>query len=235
MTNERPVRAAIVDYGLGNLFSVRNACQAVGIEATITSERVQIRRAELVLLPGVGAFGDAMTSLRARGLVPVLREVAESGTCLAGVCLGLQLLFTESEEFGHHEGLNLIPGRVVKFRDPVGDRGRLKVPQVGWNQVYAARRDATPEGGCPPSWRGTPLETLPDGEYMYFVHSYCAVPESQDVLLSVSTYGNIEFCSSVSYRSTFACQFHPERSGRWGLEIYRRLARIARGRRKGTA
>lgn len=221
------MKAAIVDYGLGNLFSIKHACAHVGVEAVITASPTDMTQADLVVLPGVGAFGDAMAALNALDLVSPLREIAVSGKPLFGICLGMQLLMTESWEFGRFKGLGIIEGEVVKFADPKGPQGRLKVPQVGWNRIYpgpvnTASGDAMNSGKNP--WVGSALEGLKDGEFMYFVHSYYVKPEKLDVTLSLSSYGDVEFCSSLKHRNIFASQFHPERSGTQGLQVYRNLA-----------
>jgi glutamine amidotransferase len=211
---------AIVDYGLGNLFSVEQACRAVGLSASITNDRRVIEQAAAVILPGVGAFGDAMATLRRLDLVNVLRKAPSHGTPLIGICLGIQLLMDESCEFGSHEGLGLISGRVVPLGSPrEGDR-RLKVPQVGWNRIHAHG------GSAADRWPATPLEGLADGEFMYFVHSFVAVPDDPSVIVSTTRYGDVEFCSSLQLGNIFACQFHPERSGRHGLQIYGNLHRF---------
>ncbi len=223
MAREGPPRVAIVDYGMGNLFSVRLACEHAGLSAQCTSDPNEVRSADAIVLPGVGAFGDAMAFLRQAGLADVIREEAGNGKPLLGVCLGLQLLMTESCEQGRHRGLGIIPGSVVRFRDPSRGPERLKVPHVGWNRVWKVRpTDGEPADRDP--WRGTLLEETPEGTYMYFVHSYHAVPEDRSVWASASHYGQIEFCSSLSAGRIFACQFHPERSGNTGLALYRRFA-----------
>lgn len=213
-------RIAIVDYGLGNLFSVEQACRAVGLSATTTSDRHAIQNADAVILPGVGAFGDAMDTLRRLDLIEVLRDTAATGKPMVGICLGVQLLMSVSYEFGRHEGLGLIPGEVIPFVAPKEDGRRLKVPHVGWNRVNAYQAAAAER------WAGTPLDTIGDGEFMYFVHSYVVVPQDTSVILSTTRYGDVEFCSSVHLNNIFACQFHPERSGRPGLEIYAGLRRF---------
>lgn len=218
---EQKPRVAIVDYGMGNLFSVRQACEHVQLDVTITSSRDEILKADAVILPGIGAFGDAMATLSRLDLVGVLKDVASSGKPLAGVCLGLQLLMTESLEFGLHKGLGIIEGQVVKFDNPLEGERQLKVPQVGWNSVHRVGREGMNEAEA---WKDSPLAGLADGEFMYFVHSYIVQPEDDNVTLSVSRYGQIEFCSSIQSQNIFACQFHPERSGSEGLKIYRNLA-----------
>lgn len=213
---------AIVDYGMGNLFSVKHACAHVGLDATVTSSRNGIEAADAVIIPGVGAFGDAMRNLAELGLVEPIRELGRDGMPIIGICLGMQLLMDESEEFGRHAGLGLVPGRVESFGAPVEDGRRLKVPQVGWNRIHPA------EGR---TFDGTPLAGLPDGEYLYFVHSYVVRPGGAAVGLSVTRYGDVEFCSSLIAGNLFACQFHPERSGPAGLAIYGNIARFIKERR----
>lgn len=216
---------AIVDYGMGNLFSVRQACRQVGLDAIVTSNKDDIANADAVILPGIGAFGDAMTTLRRLDLVSVLKDVAASRTPLIGVCLGLQLLMTESFEFGHHEGLGIIPGQVVRFENPTEASRKLKVPQVGWNRILQVDSQ---NGNS--TWANSPLAGIADGEFMYFVHSYIVKPEDSSLILSRTRYGQVEFCSSINVGNIFACQFHPERSGTEGLKIYRNLATAIKGK-----
>lgn len=220
-TASKKKTVAIVDYGMGNLFSVGQACCHVGLDAIITSSREEILSADAVILPGIGAFGDAMTTLNRLDLVGVLRDVAASGTPLIGICLGLQLLMTESFEFGRHQGLGMIPGQVVRFDNPTEGNRKLKVPQVGWNRVHQV---GFAGNGHVSAWANSPLSGIADGEFMYFVHSYIVQPEDPAVTLSTSSYGQIQFCSSARIKNIFACQFHPERSGTEGLKIYRNLA-----------
>ena len=179
---------------------------------------------DAVILPGVGAFGDAMAALRRLDLVRPLQDIAVSDTPLIGICLGVQLLMAESFEFGRHKGLEMIKGTVVRFDHPVEEGRELKVPQVGWNRIKQAH-----------PWSNTLLEGLADGEFMYFVHSFIVQPEDPNVILSTSRYGQIEFCSSLQYRNIFACQFHPERSGPKGLQIYRNLACLIQERKASDA
>ena len=229
------IRVAIVDYGLGNLFSVKHACAHVGMEGVITSAAGDILGADAVFLPGVGGFGNAMNALRRRDLVRPLQDYAASGKPLIGICLGLQLLMTVSYEFGTHKGLGLIDGPVVHLDKPRTPSGRmLKVPQVGWNRTFRPHGPNQPpegEASLPAAWTGSPMEGVPEGAFMYFVHSYYVVPEDPGVTLTVAQYGNITFCSSLTYRNIFACQFHPERSGPLGLHIYRNIAARIREQR----
>lgn len=199
---------------MGNLFSVKNACEHAGMQAEITSDRKIVMASEAVILPGVGAYGDAMDALRRRDLVQLLRDLATEGRPLIGICLGMQLVMSGSDEFGWHEGLGLIRGRVVRFEKP-GESGRsLKVPQIGWNRVYRAG----------PAWEGGLLDGLKEGVHMYFVHSFYAKPE-EDVAVCMSRYGQIEFCSGLRKGGVWAFQFHPERSGPDGLRMYYNLAK----------
>lgn len=219
-------RVAIVDYGLGNLFSVRRACESAGLASAITSDKYETLTADAVILPGVGAFGDAMRALRELDLVTALRQVAASGKPLVGICLGMQLLMSESFEFGHHEGLGLVPGSVVALGQPCESGRRLKVPQVGWNRI------------CPAgNWDKTLLEGVAPQEFMYFVHSYVVRPKDVSVVLATARYGDVEFCAALGSGSVFGCQFHPERSAAQGLRMYRNLAAMLRPQpvsREGT-
>lgn len=215
MDNFTPI-VAIVDYGLGNLFSIKQACAVVGLNSIITNSPKDILSADAVILPGVGAYGDAMRTLYRLDLVNVLLDIVESPKPLIGICLGLQLLMTESYEFGCHKGLGIIEGPVVRFDAPKEKERILKVPQINWSRIFQ------PANGL--GWHGTLLDRIDEGEYMYFVHSYIVQPQDINVILSTSHYGHIEFCSSIQQHNVFAWQFHPERSGPKGLQIYKNLA-----------
>jgi glutamine amidotransferase len=190
---------AVIDYGMGNLRSVQKGFEKVGFEAVVTSDIKTIESASKIVLPGVGAFTDCMNNLEDRGLVePVIRAI-ENGKPFLGICLGLQLLFEESEEFGNRKGLGLIKGKVKRF--PKGD---LKVPHMGWNSIKKVK--------------DTPLlADLADDSYLYFVHSYYVLPD-EDVTATTTDYG-MEFTSSIVKDNIFACQFHPEKSQADGLKI----------------
>ena len=218
--DDEPVtpRVAIIDYGMGNLFSVGQACRAVELEGVVTSDAGEIQSADAVILPGVGAFGTAMGRLRSLGLVEPLRELAQGDKPLIGICLGFQLLMSESEEFGAHEGLGILAGSVERLGRPREGESILKTPHVGWSRVQ-------PAGSCADDWAGTLMESVEPGEFMYFVHSYVVRPADGELALTTTRYGSVEFCSAINYRNVFACQFHPERSGRVGLGVYRNLAR----------
>lgn len=207
---------AILDYGLGNLFSIEQACSFVGLNSIITNSKKDILDADALILPGVGAFGDAMLALHRLDLVNVLLDIAHSPKPLIGICLGMQLLMSESSEFGHHKGLGVIEGPVVRLDTPKEKERILKTPQIGWNHIFQ------PVDGL--RWHGTLLDRIEEGEYMYFVHSYTAQPQDSNLILSLSRYGHIEFCSSIQHKNVFACQFHPERSGPEGIKLYHNLS-----------
>ena len=192
---------AIIDYGMGNLRSVHKAFEAVGHQAVVTRDLHVIGDASHVVLPGVGAFGDCMANLEHYDLSESVRAAIRSGKPFLGICLGLQLLFTESEEFGLHKGLDLVPGRVRRF----GPESRLKVPHMGWNQVNMQR-------ACPV------FDGIPDGSNWYFVHSYFVDPSDRQVAATTTTYG-IPFVSSIWKDNVVACQFHPEKSQSVGLQL----------------
>lgn len=207
-----PIKMAIIDYGLGNLFSIKHACEHAEMEAVITASFDQIAAADGVILPGVGAFGDAITSLSALKLDSLIKELVQDKKPLVGVCLGMQLLFTESNEFGAHGGLDLIPGQVRRFNNPHDGDSKLKIPQIGWNRLIKKN-----------TWDDTPLTGLIENEFMYFVHSYCCFPENEEVVLTETNYGTEVFCSSLMQDNIFGCQFHPERSAQAGLKIYENI------------
>ena len=228
MSNTQAVHVAIVDYGMGNLFSVKQACVRAGLQVVIASSPQELIAADAVILPGVGAFGDAMETLTRLDLVSSLRDIAASPKPLVGICLGMQLLMTESHEFGRHRGLGIIEGEVVSLEVGVEGPRVLKVPQVGWNRIYAMgsgrHSDGTEVSDTP--WESPLLNGLTDGEYMYFVHSFYPKPVDASAVVSTTRYGNIEFSSSIRLGGVFACQFHPERSGPAGLRIYQNLAEL---------
>lgn len=194
---------AIVDYGVGNLFSLRSSFRAIGADAEFTSDERVIRSADKILLPGVGAFEDAANKLKSTGLGEVVTEEVKRGKPLLGICLGMQLLFEKSYEFGCHEGLGLIPGDIVSFEGKI--RKDLKIPEIGWNEL----RLNIPSS---PLYKG-----FSGGEYVYFVHSYYAQCDSKFV--SAFSEYDIDFPASVEYENVFGCQFHPEKSGKTGLKI----------------
>ena len=197
---------AIIDYGMGNLRSVQKGFERVGREAVVTSDAKTILSAGKVVLPGVGAFPDCMRNLEQNGLIDVVHQTIKSGKPFLGICLGLQLLFTESEEFGISKGLDIIKGRVEKFK--IQD-STFKVPHMGWNSISIKRRAPA-------------LQDVPDNSHVYFVHSFHVVPEDKNVIATTTDYG-IEFVSSVWKDNIFAVQFHPEKSQTLGLSILKRF------------
>ena len=197
---------AIVDYGMGNLRSVQKAFERVGHTAVVTGRPEDVLQAERVVFPGVGAFGDAMANLRRMELIDPLLNVISRGRPFLGICLGLQLLFAESEEMGQHRGLGVLPGRVRKF--PKGER----IPQIGWNQIHVRREIPL-------------LEGIPDDAFFYFVHSYYVDPEAQEDTVAITDYG-IDYTSIVARGHTFGIQFHPEKSQDLGLGILRNFAAL---------
>jgi len=202
---------AIIDYGMGNLRSVQKGFEKIGREAIITDDPQVVLRAERVVLPGVGAFRDCMHSLEQGGFVEPILKVIADGRPFLGICVGMQLLFTDSVEFGLYSGLNVIPGHVLRFPDQMTVAGeKLKVPQMGWNQLCFKRR--------PPAFEG-----VDNDSNVYFVHSYYAKPDDSTVIATTTDYG-IEFCSSVWKDNVVATQFHPEKSQAVGLRILKNFA-----------
>ena len=228
MPDSPSAQVAVVDYGMGNMFSVSQACERAGLQALITSSPKEIWDADAVILPGVGAFGDAMDTLTRLDLVSCLRDLAASPKPLVGICLGMQLMMTESHEFGRHRGLGIIEGEVLRLEVSYNGPRAFKVPQVGWNRIWSVGTGHQGDGpqGMAAQWGAPQLEGLSNGEYMYFVHSFYANPANASLVVSPTRYGDIEFCSSLRSGSVFACQFHPERSGFAGLSIYQRLAEL---------
>ena len=222
-----PPQIAIIDYEMGNLFSVSRACEHAGLHPVITSDPKCIMQSDAMALPGVGAFGDAMENLKRLDLIAPIHDFIETGKLFIGICLGLQLLMTESEEFGSHRGLDVIPGRVVKFSATRGHKDAIKVPQVGWNRIYQ------PQSKKQRMWHDTPLENVKDGTFMYFVHSFYTVPSDGDVVLSLTDYEGTVYASSIVKGNVFACQFHPEKSSIDGMRIYSTFAEMIK-KRKGA-
>jgi glutamine amidotransferase len=206
---------AVIDYGMGNLRSVVKGFEKVGVIADVTSDPAVVRRADGVVLPGVGAFGMAMDHLRAAGLDIAIREVVAAGTPFLGICLGLQLLFSESEEFGPVRGLDILPGKVVRFF-PDGAPAGVKIPHMGWNAITKAA--PTPV-----------LRDVADGAYVYFVHSFYTVPDDPCVVATTTEHGGLRYASAVAHGNLFACQFHPEKSSAVGLRMLRNFGAMVQG------
>lgn len=205
-----------MDYGLGNLYSVRQACRSVQLSGIVTSDKSAILNADAVILPGVGAFGQAMETLRRLDLVSVLQDIGASSKPLIGICLGLQLFMSESDEFGCHKGLNIVEGVVRRFDNPKENGRILKVPHVGWNRIFPF--------GIEKKWSISLFDRVSVGTYMYFVHSFTVHPVYDEVKAIRTQYGTVEFCSGIQKQNLWGFQFHPERSGPEGLRIYQNLS-----------
>ena len=199
---------AIIDYDAGNLKSVEKALLSLGEEVLITREREALLRADKVILPGVGNFGDAMEKLKSYGLVPVIHELAEMGKPFLGICLGLQLLFERSDEAPGVEGLGILKGEIVR----IPDGEELKVPHIGWNSLHLQNN-------------GRLFRNLPEEPYVYFVHSYYLKAEEPEIVKATTEYG-VTIDASVEQGNVFACQFHPEKSSRVGLKILENFAKL---------
>lgn len=212
-------KIVIVDYNLGNLFSVKHACDYFGASTIITSDKKEILGADGIILPGVGAFGEAMDNLDKMDLIIPLKEFIQSKKPFLGVCLGMQLLFNESEEFGNHQGLGIIDGVIRKFPASTEKMNSLKIPQIAWNQIFQTENGQS-------KWEISPLRDQMDGEYMYFVHSFYALPEDKEDILSLTNYEDFEYCSSIMKDNVYATQFHPEKSGKMGIQIYKNWIKL---------
>ena len=213
---------AIIDYKAGNLFSVKNAFDKLGVDTVITSDVDVIKNADKLLLPGVGAFENAMNHLRELNLDNVIVDEVKSGKPFLGICLGMQLLFNSSEEYGHHEGLNILEGKIIHFDfSAVGANAKIvgathcepapKIPHMGWNSLT----------NC----AGSELFSDLENQFVYFVHSYHLVTNNKDYKQIITNYG-YDFCSAIEYKNIFATQFHPEKSGEVGLSILKTFSNI---------
>ncbi len=206
---------AVIDYGIGNLLSVRRGLEYWGAAVTVTADPAVILRASKVVLPGVGAFAGGMSGLAQAGLDDVVREVAARGKELLGICLGMQMLLDESEEFGSTAGLGLIPGRVVAVPSTTVDGGQQKIPHIGWSSL------TVPDNRV--DWNGTLLEDVRPGEAAYFVHSFMADPTDRAHRVSDCVYGGVRVSACIRRDNVSGCQFHPEKSGDVGLRVLKRF------------
>jgi glutamine amidotransferase len=205
----------IIDYQSGNLFSITQALTNVGLNVKVSSDSDDIVTADAIVLPGVGAFGAAMLNLEKMELVEPIKEFVYSGKPFLGICLGLQLLFSSSDEFDSSRGLNIIKGNVRRFKNSNEAGKVIKVPQIAWNTIHKTENS---------SWEGTPLFDIGEGIDMYFVHSFYVTPDDKQLILTETTYGGVKYASSILYKNIFACQFHPEKSAALGLKIYNNWA-----------
>ncbi len=204
---------AIIDYGVGNLFSLKSSLSAIGAQVIVTSDIEELKKADQIILPGVGAFEDAAKKLRDTGLDIILRELADNGKPLMGICLGMQLLFDKSFEYGEHEGLALIKGEVSPIKDDVPND--LKIPHIGWNALKF-------KTDCSPIFK-----YIKDGDCVYFVHSYYA-KNCDESVIATTEYGT-ELTAAVAKGNVFGCQFHPEKSGKIGLNILKAFVELKEG------
>ncbi len=200
---------AIIDYGVGNLFSLKCSLLKIGADAVVTSDPKTIKKADRIILPGVGAFGDASQKLKDTGLIPVIKEEVEKGKPLMGICLGMQLLFEKGYEYGEHDGLGLLKGKVVPLEGEIDPS--LQIPHMGWNSLDFKKE--------------SPLfKYIKDGDYIYFVHSYYAC-DCEDSIIATSQYG-IPVTAAVGKGNVYGCQFHPEKSGETGLNILKAFCEL---------
>ena len=206
-------KVTVVDYGVGNLLSVRRAFECFGAEVEITSDGRRIEQADRVVLPGVGAFKNGMDGLRQRGLIVPILRFAELERPFLGICLGMQMMLESSEEFGSHKGLGLIPGKVIMIPTQGEDGKRQKIPFIGWNPLVLPP--------CRKNWKGTLLRNTLPGDYFYFVHSFAVDPAREEHRLADCDYNGVRISASIIRGALVGCQFHPEKSGQVGLKVIR--------------
>ncbi len=209
------INVVIIDYGVGNLLSVKQAFESLGVNVNISSDPKKILEASHTVLPGVGAFGNAMNSLEKYGLIDIIRVIGKKGKPLLGICLGMQLLLDESNEFGKTTGLGLIQGRVIPIPNQSKDGFPLKAPNIGWGRLKPRSSKS--------NWIGTALEEINKNEYLYFVHSFMAVPSNLKYIIAEIDFGMNLIPAVISNGNIIGCQFHPEKSGPTGLKILRRF------------
>lgn len=206
------IKIGIIDYGLGNLFSVTNAFRQTGVDTILISSKQDLNKIDAIVLPGVGAFGDAMKRLKERNLIELIKEKAKDGLPILGICLGMQLLMNSSEEFGYNEGLGLIEGKVIKFSDVASKK--FKIPQIQWNKVNLSNINQELFSG------------LPNESFFYFLHSYYVLPENPNVIATTTQYKGVEYCSSIKKGNIFGAQFHPEKSSKQGLQLFKNFIKF---------
>lgn len=231
MTKNKKV--IIVDYGVGNIYSVAKAFNKLGCRPEISEEAGEIESADALVLPGVGSFRSGIEGLRVRGLLEPIKNFAKLNKPILGICLGAQLLLEEGYEFGRSKGIGVIPGKVIKFPDNLHysdgrvriSKGRrlegrysyAKIPHIGWNEIYPIKKK---------KWDKTILDSVKDRSDVYFVHSYLLKPNNKEAVLSLSSYGGYQFCSAIRKGNIYGCQFHPEKSGKTGLKIIKNFLKL---------
>ena len=218
MTNINNRKVTVLDYGMCNLFNVVRAFEHSGADVTVTDSPREAMYAERLVVPGVGAFSDSIREINERGFADAIRSFVESGRPLLGICIGMQILFDSSDEFGEHAGLGILPGRVQAIPSVTFHGDKIRVPHIGWNHLI-------PSNGL--DWRGTLLDPLQNkSPALYFVHSYSAIPSSDQDRLADCVYGGHLICAAVQHDNVMATQFHPERSGPAGLAIIKNFCNL---------
>lgn len=211
MTNQKTKTISILDYGIGNLFSLTKAFELCGANVKMISQPSELKNVDKLLLPGVGAFAKAMEELHKRDLVGAIKEYAATGKPMLGICLGAQMLLSESHEYGVHSGLDLIKGKVINIRDTDSKAANYKVPYISWSELHK------PEANT--SWDNTIMSGISPGTTAYFVHSFTFIPDNTEDRLADTFYDGIRLCAAVKNGNIYGTQFHPERSGKYGLKI----------------
>lgn len=206
MSDHHKPKIAIIDLGINNLFSITNALEIVGCSPIITNDKNRIRKADAIIIPGVGAFDKAMDTLKGKDLIDTIITFSKTGKYILGICLGMHLIMEYSLEFGKNYGLGLLQGYCNKF-----DNSKRKVPHIKWNKIFTPVDESFPIN--------SPFSSLENGDYMYFIHSYYVIPQKKDNILSFTEYEGQKFCSAIQHKNIIGMQFHPEKSGPKGLEI----------------
>ncbi len=204
-------KVTLIDYKIGNLFNLQRAFEHLGCTPSLINDVDSIKNADRLVVPGVGAFGEGIENINKLGIKDAIKDFAKTGKPIIGICLGMQLLLSHSEELGSWNGLDIIQGNVLRFKE-----GNWKLPQITWNSLEKSKT----------SWEQTILDGLPSGALMYFNHSYYAEPKDPKVILATTNYANYQFASVLKQENVFACQFHPERSGEWGLKLLSNFAHL---------
>jgi len=209
---------AIIDYKISNMFSVKSACNFFGLNAGIVNDREQVLNAKSAILPGVGTFGAGMERLKNLHLDNVICEFIGTGKPFMGICLGMQLLMSDSEEFGYHKGLDIIQGSVKKLPQINDESEKIRIPNIGWERIRINLK------GDYNIWPKIAVKDISDDELMYFVHSFFVTPTDPEIVTTKTKYGGFEFCSSIAFQNIFASQFHPEKSGPIGLTVFKNFS-----------